>query len=194
MKSIRQQISQLISDIAPFDEAEKQTMDDALNWIASGAQIFRIQKPAIPPKHLVVYSLLVDPLQQKIILFDHKLSGLLLPCGGHIDQDELPYLAAKRELKEELNMDLPMLQTDFQVPFFISQMLTVGSVTPHTDVSLWYLFRTDANSPIDQNAADFKKEFNGYQWYGFDQILAMDNQLFCHGFKTAVRKLMDISN
>jgi 8-oxo-dGTP pyrophosphatase MutT (NUDIX family) len=66
--------------------------------------MFRIQKDAIPPKHLVSFSVVIDPDNEKILLFDHKKALLLLPSGGHINVDELPLAAAQRELQEELGM------------------------------------------------------------------------------------------
>lgn len=46
-------LRQAIAAIDPLDDREQRDIDDILNWMASGAEIFRHQKPAIPPKHLV---------------------------------------------------------------------------------------------------------------------------------------------
>ncbi len=60
MENIRTHISEIISDIQPFDELEKSHQKDALDWIESGVEIFRIEKPDKPPKHLVAYFAVVD--------------------------------------------------------------------------------------------------------------------------------------
>ena len=42
-------------------------------------------KPDVPPKHLVSYFALVDERRGKLLLVDHKLAGLWLPSGGHVE-------------------------------------------------------------------------------------------------------------
>jgi hypothetical protein len=46
----------VISTIIPFDDLESQHIQETLAWIKSGAQIFRLQKPDIPPKALEEYA------------------------------------------------------------------------------------------------------------------------------------------
>lgn len=172
-KIIREQIYRLIQQIEPFDAIEREHQDDALCWIRSGAEIFRMQKPNIPPKHLVCYTVLQDSTVNKILLMNHSGSGLLLPNGGHVNKDELPYDAAVRELKEELNYQLAPDLTSHAAPFFISQVSTVGTMASHRDVDLWYLFPGDSTIPLDASAQDFSKEFAGYRWCAFDEVLRL---------------------
>lgn len=101
-KEIKDNIKKLIDSIQPYDALEKKHIENASNWLASGVNVFRIQKDAIPPKHLAGYSVVVDILNEKILLLDHKKSLLMLPSGGHVNKNEMPMEAAKRELKEEL--------------------------------------------------------------------------------------------
>ncbi|WEL17598.1 NUDIX family hydrolase [Halorhabdus sp. SVX81] len=42
-------------------------------------------------------------------LHDHEKLDMWLPPGGHIDRDELPHVAAKRETREELGFDVSLL-------------------------------------------------------------------------------------
>jgi len=42
-------------------------------------------------------------------LHDHEKLDMWLPPGGHIDRDELPHVAAKRETREELGLDVDLL-------------------------------------------------------------------------------------
>ena len=62
------------------------------------------QKPDVPPKHLVSYFALVDEARGKMLLVDHKLAGLWLPSGGHVEPDEDPRATVVREIAEELNL------------------------------------------------------------------------------------------
>lgn len=97
-------IIQEISNIQPLDRLENQHIEDTLTWIKSGASIFRIQKPDIPPKHLVSYFVLLDIVQQKLLLVDHKMAKLWLPPGGHVEVDEHPRTTVIRECEEELGI------------------------------------------------------------------------------------------
>jgi len=47
----------------------------------------------------------------KTLLIHHKLTGLWLPPGGHIEKDETPDCALLREIKEELNLEIKILNT-----------------------------------------------------------------------------------
>lgn len=171
MKNIREEIFDLISKVEAFDEFEKNHKQDILDWLSSGVEIFRIERPAVPLKHLVCYSVLVDVERRKILLFDHTKALLLLPGGGHVDRNEMPFATSKRELLEELNIQ-PKPLVDSSVPFFVTVTETVGNTPGHIDVDLWYLFEGDSALPITSETEDFKREFSGYQWMTFDEILS----------------------
>lgn len=161
---MRDQIKQLIQSIKPFDALEAEHVADAIGWIDSGVEIFRIEKPATPPKHLVSYFVLVDPERKKIMLIDHIKAGLWLPAGGHVEKDEHPNATVEREIQEELNMSAEFLSSN---PFFITQTVTVGQTAGHTDVSLWYVLKVDSTKEIVYDAG----EFNGYKWFEYGEIL-----------------------
>ncbi|AEH38027.1 NUDIX hydrolase [Halopiger xanaduensis] len=42
-------------------------------------------------------------------LHDHEKLGLTLPPGGHVDRDELPHEAGKREVREETGLEPTLL-------------------------------------------------------------------------------------
>jgi 8-oxo-dGTP pyrophosphatase MutT (NUDIX family) len=186
--SIRQQIKNLITAITPFDEIEQNHIQDTLNWIDSDVEIFRIEKPATPLKHLVTFTVFVDPIAKKVLLLEHKKALLLLPNGGHVDKDELPFNTALRELKEEMHEEGTFL-FDPQRPFFIDQMVTVGLTAGHTDVTLWYVFQRDSNKPINDQLPEFQREFDKYYWLTFDEILHIDIKKLNANMHRFVRKL-----
>jgi 8-oxo-dGTP diphosphatase len=97
--NIRDSIHQLVSNITPVDAMERQHIDIVIDWIESGEEIFRTEKPATPPMHLVSYFLVLSPDQSKVLLVDHKKSGLWLPSGGHVEPGEDPKEAVIREVK-----------------------------------------------------------------------------------------------
>lgn len=55
-------------------------------------------------RHFVTTTFIVNG--NKTLLHNHKKLDLALPAGGHIDRDELPHKAAKREVIEETGLDV----------------------------------------------------------------------------------------
>lgn len=104
--SLTAQITDLVHSIPPYDALlENDDLHQTLDWIASRAALFRTQKPATPPQHLVAYFALFDSSQGKLLLVDHKNAGLWLPSGGHVEVDEHPRTTVIREAREELAID-----------------------------------------------------------------------------------------
>lgn len=122
-KSATDDIYTIVSAIKPLDKLEEQHISETLAWIASGEQIFRIQKPDIPNKHLVSYFILLDEAASKILLVDHKKAQLWLPAGGHVEINEDPKTTVKRECLEELGVFADFWHED---PLFITSTKTVG--------------------------------------------------------------------
>ncbi|MBP9096501.1 MAG: NUDIX hydrolase [Ignavibacteria bacterium] len=180
---MRTEILQLISSINPYDKLEEEHITNTIKWINSGEEIFRIQKPATPTKHLVSYFVLIDKEKKKILLMDHINAGLWLPSGGYVELNEHPKNTVEREVMEELN-----LKADFisDIPFFITQTITVNIGAGHTDVSLWYLLNGNSEEEISYD----KNEFNGYKWFGFSEILEMELSMLDPHMHRFVEKIL----
>src|SRR5271156_1183414 len=178
---MRDRITEIVAAIEPLDELEREHRDSTLEWIRSGTPILRTTKPDIPPKHLISYFALVDEQRGKVLLVDHKLAGLWLPSGCHVEPDEDPHATVIREIAEELN-----LAADFIVPnpLFITVTRTLGD-GDHTDVSLWYLLRGDSSRPIEFD----RGEFHGVRWFGFDEIPFERSDPHMRRFVTKLRAL-----
>lgn len=157
---LRAQIRREVADIAPHDDRENTVIADTLAWIDSGEELFRLEKPATPPKHLVSYFLLIDG--DFILLVDHIKAGLWLPSGGHVEPGEHPRDTVKREIVEELG-----IAAQFAVPGpqFITATTTVGSTPGHIDVSLWYLVLGDRHRSLAYD----KTEFTQVRWVHRDE-------------------------
>jgi len=160
---VRDRIAEIVAAIEPVDDLERGHRDSTIEWIRSGAPIFRFEKPDVPPMHLVSYFALVDEERRKMLLVDHKLAGLWLPSGGHVEPDEDPRATVVRELAEELSLLADFMQQD---PLFITVTRTGGEDGGHTDVSLWYLLRGDSSAAIEFD----RGEFHRVRWFGFDEI------------------------
>lgn len=163
LNKILDDISLEINCIQPLDELEDQHIKTSIEWIKSGTSIFRIQKPDIPPKHLVSYFVFLDPLQEKLLLVDHKKAQLWLPAGGHVEVDEHPRITVSRECREELGIEAIFWQDN---PLFLTSTITVGLTAGHTDVSLWYILQGQENVTLSYD----KEEFNSIRWFHLDEI------------------------
>jgi len=117
---MRAEIRNEVELIKPLDQQEQKSKRDVLSWIDSGAEICRLQKPDIPPKHLVSYFMLIDG--EYLLLVDHINAELWLPTGGHVESGEHPRTTVLREAKEELSFDGEFLH---EAPLFLTITNTV---------------------------------------------------------------------
>lgn len=158
---MRTRIRAELAAIDPFDATEQDHLDDALAWIDSGAGLFRLVKPATPPKHLVSYFAVIDA--DRILLVDHRNARLWLPPGGHVEADEHPRATVTRELEEELGL---RAIHDIDAPLMVTCTTTVGLTAGHTDVSLWYVVNADAKQALTFD----RTEFDAVQWFQFADV------------------------
>jgi 8-oxo-dGTP diphosphatase len=161
VRPMRDKIRREIEAIEPADAVESDHRADALAWVVSGAPLFRVSKPALPPKHLVGYFVVTDG--KRLLLVDHKNAQLWLPPGGHVEADEHPRDTVTRELREELGL---VPTHDIAAPIMITCDATVGLTAGHTDVCLWYVVRTEVASVIRHD----EEEFNEVRWFDFADI------------------------
>lgn len=162
-QALRTEIQRMINAIRPLDSIEEEHLTFTNAWIGSGANIFRIAKPATPDPHLVAYFLLVDPVTQKVLLVDHKKAGLWLPAGGHVEMNEHPSETVRREIVEELG-----IHADFLIPepFFLTVAKTIGQTAGHTDVSIWYALKGSSSTLYEFDKVEFKQ----VAWFSCHEI------------------------
>ena len=48
-------------------------------------------------------------------LHEHERLGIRLPPGGHVDRDELPHEAARREVREETGLDPDLVAAESEI-------------------------------------------------------------------------------
>lgn len=158
---MRAHIREELQAIEPLDAIERDHLADALAWVDSGAELYRIEKPATPPKHLVSYFAVVDA--DHILLVDHKKAQLWLPAGGHVEVGEHPRTTVLRELEEELGFTAAHA---IGVPVMVTCTMTVGLTAGHTDVSLWYVVHANRTQAMKFD----EDEFNAIRWFPFSSL------------------------
>jgi 8-oxo-dGTP diphosphatase len=162
---MRKEIVDTLLGITPFDAEEKESIAFAVKWIDSGAELFRIVKPATPSTHLVAYCLLLNGERSRMLLGQHKESGLWLPPGGHVDNHEYPREAAIRELKEELRVQADLFSLD---PFFLT-ITKISEISAHTDVGFWYLSKGNEEDCFWFDS----QEFEEVKWFDLQDVLSL---------------------
>jgi 8-oxo-dGTP diphosphatase len=158
---MRTEVRREIEAVTLLDATEATHIADTLAWIDSGAELFRLAKPATPPKHLVAYFAVVD--DGHILLVDHKNAQLWLPPGGHVEPNEHPRKTVVRETQEELGF---VSAHEIQAPLMVTCSTTVGLTAGHVDVSLWYVVHARRGQKISFD----KTEFNAVKWFEFGQV------------------------
>jgi 8-oxo-dGTP pyrophosphatase MutT (NUDIX family) len=160
---VRKQVKALVEGIAPLDPLEAEHIATTVAWIESGAPLFRTQKPATPPQHLVAYFVVVDMASGQLLLTDHKDAGLWLPSGGHVEPEEHLRETVVREAYEELGIAADFVWPD---PIFLTVTQTQGQSAGHTDVSLWYVLHGDVHAEFTHDPG----EFHGVMWFGLHEL------------------------
>lgn len=184
----RKELQTLIETIDPLDAKEIFDRQDTIEWVKGKQPLFRIQKPDVPPKHLVSYFAIIDPKTNKMLLQDHLLAKLWVPAGGHVDPDENPAETVRRECEEELGIDAVFLGKP--IPHFITVTKTNGHGS-HTDVSLWYVLQTDESTPLTIEPGKFAE----IRWWSIDEILSNPIEKFdpeLHRFIIKIRQTLSI--
>jgi 8-oxo-dGTP diphosphatase len=173
--ALKSTITSLVSGIEPTDELGREHRWKALSWLAGTDDIFRRMKPLTPSPHLVSYFLLVDRPAGSVLLCDHRLSGLWLPTGGHVEPGEHPLSTVRREVVEELGVTAELDAAFADRPFFLTMTETVGPpAARHVDVSLWFALAGRAGQPLRPD----QREFAGVRWWTAAELRRADRDRF----------------
>ncbi len=168
-------VAETIRRLQPGDDVGRNHRDEALAWLASTDDVYRRVKPRTPSPHLVSYFLLIDRAAGRVLLCDHRLSGLWLPTGGHVEPGEDPAETVRREAGEELGITAVFDGACGEDPFFLTVTETTGPPSDrHTDVTLWFALTGD----VDQHLEPDAREFHTVRWWAPVELHEADAALF----------------
>lgn len=102
----------------------------------------------------------------QVLLHRHRKLGLWLPCGGHIEVDELPDEAAVREVKEESGVDIVLVgekALTLEPPRQLLrprgvQLETIRPGHEHIDLIYW-------GRPLEPYDGELDSPEDGMGWY-----------------------------
>lgn len=164
-----QKVCSLLTEIEPVDDLGAEHKTIALRWLAGTRDIYRRAKPSTPSPHLVSYFLLIDRGAHRVLLCDHRLAGLWLPTGGHVEPGEHPADTVRREVVEELGIEAQFDAVTGPQPFFLTVTETVGPAPArHTDVSLWFALEGHQDQVLHPDP----REFKAVCWWSTDELHA----------------------
>lgn len=126
-------------------------------------------------KHFTATTFIV--YENKVLLHLHKKLGFWLPVGGHIDRDELPEIAALREIKEESGLDVKLYNPDKQIKMGDTKQLSrpmhiilenINQFHQHIDFIYYATSKSDELNPENGETLNLK-------WFSVKEIKTLKN-------------------
>lgn len=106
----------------------------------------------------------------KILLHEHKKSGLILQPGGHIEENESPSEAALREVKEETGLDVKLYSSKKLKDFDCSIELNYGEhMNMHLAGDHYHMDFVFYGRALN-NLITSLEENNSWKWYSKDEV------------------------
>ncbi|MBI3413332.1 MAG: NUDIX domain-containing protein [Candidatus Aenigmarchaeota archaeon] len=113
--------------------------------------------------------------KNKVLLIHHRKLNLWLPPGGHIGKNETPDEALERELKEELGLEIEILnrktvpmggniKKQLAVPFYVN----VHSVGGHDHCCFFYVCKSKNPEKLKIN----ENELKNFAWFSIGGLNA----------------------
>ena len=132
--------------------------------------------------------------QDKTLLHLHRSLKIWVPPGGHIDRDELPHVAALREVKEETGLDVILIHDE---PTIISENakelpgprhLLLENINPfHQHIDMIYFAKADSFDATPDSGESLE-----LKWFSVDDLAGdeIENDIRILGLE-AIEALVD---
>ena len=121
------------------------------------------------------------------LLHDHERLGMWLPPGGHVDRDELPHVAALREVREETGLDATLvaetddIESDTVEPLpkprhvqLADVNVHAGGEVSHQHVDLVFYAAADSRAVSPRSG---EVPAGDWEWFTADQLAGDDDRL-----------------
>lgn len=109
----------------------------------------------------------------KVLLHKHKKLKRWLPVGGHIDRDELPLDAARREVKEEAGLDVEFYGVEQELHEFpdVRELvrpvrLLLEDINPYHQHIDFVFYAKSKTADINEDA----EEYESLRWFSLDEL------------------------
>ncbi|HEY4255187.1 MAG TPA: NUDIX domain-containing protein [Chlamydiales bacterium] len=125
----------------------------------------------------------------KVLLHKHPKLGKWLPPGGHVEANETPPEAAKREVKEETGLDVALIEQEnikiyaynaksFERPFLCLEEEIPATLTQeaHCHMDMIYL-------SVPLNKEQIPLIPSEFQWFSFQELDPIKTELFPDTFQ-----------
>ena len=148
-------------------------------------------------RHFTATTFIID--DNKVLLVYHRKLQKWLPPGGHLDPNETPPEAARREVLEETGLEISFIMQEnlwfenwnaksFERPFMCSleNIPAHGDQPEHQHIDLIYVAR-----PIGGKLCRNETESRDIRWFTLDEVeeLKSDAEIF-QETKQAIQKLL----
>jgi len=159
-EKVRNSYVKSIEYIIPFDEEEKKTIEEVIEWIKNTKNITKKENPE---QHLGVVAFIVNKRNKKVFLINHRKAETFLMPWGHVDFWETFQETIEKELKEELWFNVEIKNKE---PFYISKIYTHWKNSWHYDVTVVFKIEIedDKSFTVDEKEADNAK------WFEWDEL------------------------
>ena len=122
-------------------------------------------------RHFNVTIYVADLDTKKLLMINHKKLKMWVPPGGHIEPNEIPDEAAKREVKEETGLEVELRGEKFPDqnglirPYGIQLNIIEKDKHEHLDI-IYFALIPAFNVELVQNTV----ETDGIGWFTIDEI------------------------
>lgn len=123
-------------------------------------------------RHFTTSAYIIDG--DKVLLVNHKKHKMWLPTGGHIEDNETPVQAIKREIKEEAGLDIEIIESIKHAKLYSTAEIlpapygiSLHSVGDHQHMDMRYICKVQGSKNLSGSEE--------CRWYTSEQVNSLDN-------------------